>query len=165
MWKRSVTCATLTLLTSFSNFQKTRKTKLTRGKFVFVAVINKTNEAINQTVSLLSRYLVQRRSFNAIRILLIFIRYIEMLLQYLISFCERVKPLLDLREEYEKVEKRFEEQWEASEFPGWGREAGSAMAHSGAHLDLSAFSSSEVTLLCAIRRPETKFCDCQQNVC
>ncbi len=28
-------------------------------------------------------------------------------------------------------------------FPGWSKESGSAMAHSGAHLDLSAFSSAE----------------------
>nr|CAB3266000.1 splicing factor 3A subunit 3 [Phallusia mammillata] len=69
--------------------------------------------------------------------------YIGALLDYLISFCQRVKPLLDLKEEYKKVEKSFEEEWEKADFPGWGKEAGSAMAHSGAHLDLSAFSSAD----------------------
>lgn len=69
--------------------------------------------------------------------------YLEGLMQYLVSFVERIKPLSDLNSEYEEIMKKFEEQWEASEFPGWGKEAGSAMAHSGAHLDLSAFTSSE----------------------
>lgn len=67
--------------------------------------------------------------------------YLDELMHYLVSFVERIKPLLDLNSEYEEVKKIFEAQWEANEFPGWGKEAGSAMAHSGAHLDLSAFTS------------------------
>ena len=69
-----------------------------------------------------------------------------MLLEYLVSFCARIKPLLDLSSELIKVKVAFEEKWEAVEFPGWGKEAGSAMAHTGAHLDLSPFSSPEVNL-------------------
>ncbi|XP_039250520.2 splicing factor 3A subunit 3-like [Styela clava] len=69
--------------------------------------------------------------------------YIDGLLQYLVSFVERIKPLLDLNVEHDEVLKKFELQWETNEFPGWGKEAGSAMAHSGAHLDLSAFTSAE----------------------
>ncbi|KAM7309200.1 putative splicing factor 3A [Ixodes scapularis] len=43
----------------------------------------------------------------------------------------------------ENVMADFEKQWEAGTFPGWQKEAGSALAHAGAHLDLSAFSSWE----------------------
>ncbi|XP_076819996.1 splicing factor 3A subunit 3-like [Clavelina lepadiformis] len=70
-------------------------------------------------------------------------KYLQVLLDYLVSFCSRIKPLLDLSAELDKVKTTFTEQWESSEFPGWGKEAGSAMAHTGAHLDLSAFSSAE----------------------
>lgn len=73
-----------------------------------------------------------------------FFSYLEGLLEYLVSFIERTKPLLSLITEFDKVSKKFESQWEAAEFPGWGKEAGSALAHSGAHLDLSVFSSYEV---------------------
>uniref|UniRef100_H2YT67 Matrin-type domain-containing protein n=1 Tax=Ciona savignyi TaxID=51511 RepID=H2YT67_CIOSA len=69
--------------------------------------------------------------------------YIQSLLDYLLSFHRRVKPLVDLTEDFKKLEVAFEEQWEKVEFPGWGKEAGSAMTYAGAHLDLSPFSSPE----------------------
>ena len=37
----------------------------------------------------------------------------------------------------------FEGKFERGECPGWAREQAGAMAHTGAHLDLSAFSSHE----------------------
>ncbi|XP_067128795.1 splicing factor 3A subunit 3 [Centruroides vittatus] len=70
-------------------------------------------------------------------------KYLEVLLDYLQDYCSRVKPLLDLNEEMENVSTDFEKQWEAGTFPGWPKEAGSALTHAGAHLDLSAFSSRE----------------------
>lgn len=70
-------------------------------------------------------------------------KYLEILLEYLQEYCSRVKPLLDLNEEMDNVLVDFEKQWEAGTFPGWPKEAGSALTHAGAHLDLSAFSSRE----------------------
>ncbi|XP_022100701.1 splicing factor 3A subunit 3-like isoform X1 [Acanthaster planci] len=70
-------------------------------------------------------------------------RYLELLLDYLQGYTRRLKPLLDMSEELDKVKSDFETQWEGGTFPGWGKEAASALAHAGAHLDLSAFSSSE----------------------
>ncbi|KAI8520637.1 PREDICTED: splicing factor 3A subunit 3-like [Branchiostoma belcheri] len=69
--------------------------------------------------------------------------YLLTLLDYLQGFCARVHPLLDLNEEVEQVMRDFNLQWETGTFPGWPKEASSALAHSGAHLDLSAFSSAE----------------------
>lgn len=70
-------------------------------------------------------------------------RYLETLISYLHGFVNRVRPLLDLDAEMAQVEKNFEQQWQAGQFPGWPKEQESAMTHSGAHLDLSAFSSPE----------------------
>ncbi|KAI4818157.1 hypothetical protein KUCAC02_011517 [Chaenocephalus aceratus] len=70
-------------------------------------------------------------------------RYLEMLLEYLQDYTERVKPLLDQNELYGKVLGEFEKKWENGTFPGWPKETSSALTHSGAHLDLSAFSSWE----------------------
>ncbi|RMX46004.1 hypothetical protein pdam_00002086 [Pocillopora damicornis] len=70
-------------------------------------------------------------------------RYIEALLDYLYDYTHRVLPLYDLEGELEKVMSAFEEQWSKGTFPGWMKDASSALAHSGAHLDLSAFSSPE----------------------
>lgn len=71
-------------------------------------------------------------------------RYLEALLDYLVDFCQRVYPLMELATEFEKVEADFAEKWEAGTFQGWKKDAESAMVRqSGAHLDLSAFSSSE----------------------
>jgi len=69
--------------------------------------------------------------------------YVEAMLQYLVTYFEKLKPLHDLNEEFENVEKEFKTEWESGSFVGWGKEAGSAMTHTGAALDLSAFSSVE----------------------
>uniref|UniRef100_A0AAR2L291 Matrin-type domain-containing protein n=1 Tax=Pygocentrus nattereri TaxID=42514 RepID=A0AAR2L291_PYGNA len=70
-------------------------------------------------------------------------KYLEMLLEYLQDYTDRVKPLLDQNELYGKVLAEFEKKWENGTFPGWPKEASSALTHAGAHLDLSAFSSWE----------------------
>ncbi|UYV64273.1 SF3A3 [Cordylochernes scorpioides] len=70
-------------------------------------------------------------------------RYLECLLDYLQDYTNRVKPLLDLNEEIEHVVDEFEKQWDNGNFPGWAKETGGALTHTGAHLDLSAFSSWE----------------------
>lgn len=70
-------------------------------------------------------------------------KYLESLLEYLYDYIQRIKPLLDLSAEIELVQKQFLAAWEAGTFPGWPKETGSALAHVGAHLDLSAFSSWE----------------------
>ncbi|XP_074653944.1 splicing factor 3A subunit 3-like [Tubulanus polymorphus] len=69
--------------------------------------------------------------------------YLHMLLEYLQNYCHRVKPLLDVGEEIEKIRDEFEDQWTDGSFPGWPKEASGALQHVGAHLDLSAFSSWE----------------------
>ena len=69
--------------------------------------------------------------------------YLAMLLDYLYSFLKRVKPLLDLDNQLEEVTKDFREKFDKGEFPGWPRETGSALTHTGAHLDLSAFYGAE----------------------
>lgn len=70
-------------------------------------------------------------------------RYLETLLDYLVHYLSRVRPLLDLNAELEQANKDFEPQWENNTFPGWPKEAGSALTNVGAHLELSAFSSWE----------------------
>jgi len=70
-------------------------------------------------------------------------KYLAALLDYLWSFMTRTRPLLDLEMEMAEVLKDFDSKFERGELPGWAREQVGAMAHSGAHLDLSAFSNSE----------------------
>ena len=70
-------------------------------------------------------------------------QYLRMLLDYLYNFTRRVKPLLDTGKEMEEVHDDFEPKFIAGEFPGWPKETGGALTHTGAHLDLSAFSSPE----------------------
>jgi len=70
-------------------------------------------------------------------------KYIGALLDYFYDYVIRVKPLLDLSDEMESVRREFEAQWEAGTFPGWPKETSGALTHSGAHLDLSAFTSWE----------------------
>ncbi|RZF41487.1 hypothetical protein LSTR_LSTR000201 [Laodelphax striatellus] len=70
-------------------------------------------------------------------------KYLEMLLEYLESYVHRIKPLLDINQEMESIQKVFQEQWDAGTFPGWPKETGSVLTNIGAHLDLSAFSSWE----------------------
>jgi len=69
--------------------------------------------------------------------------YVTELLQYLYEFTQRIRPLMDISEELEKVKTEFDLKFDAGEFPGWPKETGGALAHTGAHLDLSAFSSPE----------------------
>jgi len=70
--------------------------------------------------------------------------YLNELLEYLHDFTQRIRPLMDISEEMGHVAKDFEAKFEAGEFPGWPKERpGGALAHTGAHLDLSAFSSPE----------------------
>ncbi|KAK3577830.1 hypothetical protein CHS0354_000224 [Potamilus streckersoni] len=69
--------------------------------------------------------------------------YLLFLLEYLESYTQRVKPLLDIQQEMETVRADFEKKLADGIFPGWPKEAMGALAHTGAHLDLSAFSSWE----------------------
>lgn len=46
-------------------------------------------------------------------------RYLEMLLEYLQDYTERVKPLLDQNDLYGKILGEFEKKWEMGTFPGW----------------------------------------------
>ncbi|XP_041354967.1 splicing factor 3A subunit 3-like [Gigantopelta aegis] len=69
--------------------------------------------------------------------------YLLFLLDYLADYTSRVKPLLDLNDEMDSVHLEFERLWTEGSFPGWPKEATGALTHSGAHLDLSAFSSWE----------------------
>ncbi|CAD6991069.1 splicing factor 3A subunit 3 [Ceratitis capitata] len=71
-------------------------------------------------------------------------KYIENLNAYLHNFATRIHPLLDIEAELVKVELEFQRQWLQGSFPGWAsKETESALANTGAHLDLSAFSSWE----------------------
>ncbi|XP_060077482.1 splicing factor 3A subunit 3-like [Ylistrum balloti] len=69
--------------------------------------------------------------------------YLLFLLEYLEDYTQRVRPLLDIGDEMDNVKLEFEAQWTDGTFPGWPKEATGALAHTGAHLDLSAFSSWE----------------------
>uniref|UniRef100_A0A2K5ZBD3 Matrin-type domain-containing protein n=1 Tax=Mandrillus leucophaeus TaxID=9568 RepID=A0A2K5ZBD3_MANLE len=69
--------------------------------------------------------------------------YLEMLLEYLQDYTDRVKPLQDQNELFGKIQAESEKKWENGTFPGWPKETSSALTHAGAHLDLSAFSSRE----------------------
>lgn len=70
-------------------------------------------------------------------------KYLLALLEYLNNYILRIKPLHDIQNELSNVEKDFQIQWEFGSFPGWPKEAESALTNIGAHLDLSAFSSWE----------------------
>ncbi|XP_044742309.1 splicing factor 3A subunit 3 [Chrysoperla carnea] len=70
-------------------------------------------------------------------------RYLCALLEYLQNYIARVRPLLDLDHEINTTLENFYTQWENGTFVGWPKEAGSALTHVGAHLELSAFSSWE----------------------
>ena len=58
-------------------------------------------------------------------------KYLNTLLDYLYSFIQRAKPLLNIEEELQNATKEFEGKFESGNFPGWPKEAGSALAHSG----------------------------------
>ena len=57
--------------------------------------------------------------------------------------CCRTKPLFDLEGDMAEALKDFEGKFERGEIAGWAKEQQGAMAHTGAHLDLSAFDSAE----------------------
>lgn len=69
--------------------------------------------------------------------------YLGTLLNYLFDYTKRTKPLMDINEELSEAQKDFEGKFSSGDFPGWPKETGGALAHTGAHLDLSAFSSPE----------------------
>uniref|UniRef100_A0A2K6MGS7 Splicing factor 3a subunit 3 n=1 Tax=Rhinopithecus bieti TaxID=61621 RepID=A0A2K6MGS7_RHIBE len=69
--------------------------------------------------------------------------YLEMLLENLQDYTDRVKPLQDQNELFGKIQAESEKKWENGTFPGWPKETSGALTHAGAHLDLSAFSSRE----------------------
>lgn len=69
--------------------------------------------------------------------------FLRTLTDYLYSFISRTKPLLDLDNELAQVLHDIDGKFERGECPGWSKEQHGAMAHSGAHLDLSAFSTAE----------------------
>uniref|UniRef100_G3RWU8 Splicing factor 3a subunit 3 n=1 Tax=Gorilla gorilla gorilla TaxID=9595 RepID=G3RWU8_GORGO len=68
-------------------------------------------------------------------------RYLEMLLEYLQDYTDRVKPLQDQNELSGKIQAEFEKKWENGIFPGWPKETTSALTQAGAHLDLSELAS------------------------
>lgn len=67
--------------------------------------------------------------------------YLTLLLDYFYDFVRRARPLHDIAKDMEEVHRDFEAKYPQGEFIGWPKEAGSALTHTGAHLDLSAFSS------------------------
>ncbi|KFD56556.1 hypothetical protein M514_02660 [Trichuris suis] len=69
--------------------------------------------------------------------------YIECIVRYLTNVLARVKPLLDLSDGLNEVQRNFENQWESDTFPGWPKASASAMLHKGAFLDLTPFNSAE----------------------
>lgn len=70
-------------------------------------------------------------------------KYLNKVLDYLYNFLQRGKPILNLEKELQEAMDDFNSKYESGNFMGWPKETGSALAHSGAHLDLSAFSSVE----------------------
>lgn len=61
-------------------------------------------------------------------------RYLEMLLEYLQDYTDRVKPLLDQNELFGKIQAEFEKKWENGTFPGWP--VSRALARAGAEVEL-----------------------------
>lgn len=70
-------------------------------------------------------------------------RYLTFLLNYLYDYCQRVQPLLNIDKEMKETMDEFESNWSQGTFPGWPKDTNSALAQSGAHLDLLGFSSPE----------------------
>ncbi|VDD80100.1 unnamed protein product [Mesocestoides corti] len=82
--------------------------------------------------------ILQERKTSAYR------QYLEKLIEYLEGYISRAKPMVDLAEESAKAIARFEKEWPEGNFPGWGTPATpSALAHTGAHLDLTPFTKPE----------------------
>jgi len=68
--------------------------------------------------------------------------YITHLMDYLYTYAEKVKPLIDWNEDLNETQTEFQKQWAAGQFPGW-TDTGSAIKTTGAHLDLSQIQSAE----------------------
>ncbi|CAG9534251.1 unnamed protein product [Cercopithifilaria johnstoni] len=67
--------------------------------------------------------------------------YLGSLKEYLITFLARTRPLLNVDDEFEKTDAEFDKKWEEGTVSGWSRDQHSALAHSGAYLDLSSFET------------------------
>ena len=57
--------------------------------------------------------------------------YLTTLLDYLYNFITRTKPLLHIEQELKDTMEEFEVKYDAGNLPGWPKETGSALAHSG----------------------------------
>lgn len=79
-------------------------------------------------------------------------KYLEALLDYLAEFCSKVKPLLNISDHLEKAVAEMDEKWDSGTFVGWPKETSSALAHSGAALDLSHVNSWEELSLLGLDR-------------
>ncbi|KAL1505387.1 hypothetical protein ABEB36_004965 [Hypothenemus hampei] len=70
-------------------------------------------------------------------------KYLLTLIEYLMWFIQRIKPLLNVDTLLEEEAQRAAIEFDAGNALGWPKETESALANVGAHLDLSAFSSWE----------------------
>lgn len=76
-----------------------------------------------------------------------YMRYVESLLRYLISFHERTQPLKSVVKVLEEVEDDFEKNWDAGELLGWeDRAEGSLPQDTDLVIDVDAFDSPEELL-------------------
>lgn len=57
--------------------------------------------------------------------------YLQTLLDYIYNFITRTKPLLNIEKELTETMSEFEVKYEAGTLPGWPKETGSALTHSG----------------------------------
>ena len=76
-----------------------------------------------------------------------YMKYLVSLYDYLYNYLIRVKPLLDVDSELTAALKEFEKKWNDGSFPGWPKETSGALTKSGAYLDLTTYSSWEVSSL------------------
>nr|CAG4643094.1 EOG090X03G1 [Ilyocryptus agilis] len=68
--------------------------------------------------------------------------YLQALVDYLVDYVARVKPIMDIEALFYEIEQNFEKDFNSGTFPGWPKETtGSALSNTGAPLDLSGFSS------------------------
>jgi len=70
-------------------------------------------------------------------------KYLTTLSGYLHSFIDRTRPLLELDQELAQAVADLDAKFDRGECPGWAKEQQGAITHTGAHLDLSAFSTPE----------------------
>nr|CAG4641560.1 EOG090X03G1 [Eurycercus lamellatus] len=70
--------------------------------------------------------------------------YLQGMVDYLVDYVSRVKPITDIDQLFQQIETDFERDFTAGTFPGWPKETtGSVLSSTGAALDLSGFSSWE----------------------